>query len=65
MSDKNKRYLQITRIVFVSITIGIVILCLQSLWTGMAVFQQYALGLAVFGLFIISCIVARVVKSSD
>jgi len=65
MSDRRKHYLQITRIVFVSIAAGIVLLSLQSLLTGKPVFQQYALRLAVFGLFIISCIVARIVKSED
>ncbi len=65
MADQKQRYLQMARIVFISITLGIVVLSFQSLWTGMAVFQHFALGLAVFGLFIISCIVARIVKISD
>jgi len=63
-SSKQKR-MQWVRLVFISMTLGIVLLSLQYLISGWIAYQYYALGLAVFCLVIISLIINKIIKTED
>jgi hypothetical protein len=64
MGGKSKRLKKI-RILVICAMAGMTILALESLWTGFAAFQHFALGLGVFFLIFITAIIAKTVLSDD
>ena len=63
--DLKQKRMQIARLLFIAMTLGIVVLSAQFLISGWMPYQYYALALGVFCLFMISFIIAGIIKSED
>jgi len=65
MAPNRKMLLNRIRTVSILMMAGVFILSVESLLIQEKAFQSYALGLAVFGLVVISLMVARAAKNED
>jgi len=65
MPQENQKLLKKARVLFISLTAGVVVLALEGLLTGVPLFSRFALGLGVSGLIVISLIIAGIVKNRD
>ena len=65
MDEKKKKLIQQVRILSISLAAGIILLSLQTLWSGAKIFEWAALGLTVFGLIIITFILKRIVRMEE
>jgi len=65
VTQKRKNLIKKIRFVAIAMACGICLLSLQSLVTGLAIFQDFAIALAVLGLILITFMLAKAVTYED